>query len=285
MAQCVKMIGGDGDFIICAIDGSSLLDDVNHIHQLEPIAAAALNRLLMTTALISAAEKERDTAIAISITGEAAISKMSTYACGEVLKGFCDMRFALDGAVDKYGKLFGGGQLAVTKQYSNGMHSTGQAALVSGDIATDFTHYYIHSEQQAVLFVIDEVALQDKMYCSAVMLSLLPQADAAVAAQISERLDDFKNIAAQLASGADLTALLSKICGALPHRVVERRALSYRCDCSRQKMESALISIGLEDLTKLRDEDGSAELNCHFCGRSYQFAKADLEGLIEELQA
>ncbi len=285
MAQCVKMIGGDGDFIICAIDGGSLLDDVVRIHQLEPIVASALNRLLMTTALIAATEKESDTSIAVSITGEAAVSKMVTYACGDVLKGFCDMRFALDGAVDKYGKLFDGGQMTVTKQYANGMHSTGQAALVSGDIATDFTHYYLHSEQQAVLFVIDEAVSADKTHCSAVMLSLLPQADAAVAAQISERLDDFKNIAAQLASGVDLTTLLSKICAALPHRVVEQRALSYRCDCSRQKMESALISIGLKDLTALRDEDGSAELNCHFCGQSYQFDKAALEHLIEELHS
>ncbi len=284
MANLIKALAADGDFSICLLDGSALYKEVMAVHNQTPIVNAALAELLMATALMRVAEKDEATRISVSLSGDAAINKMVSYAAQDGLKGFCDMRTKGQANAAQYDSLFGtNGKLAIVKEYANGMRSTGQAALIGDNMATNFTDYYMHSEQQLTFFAIERATANSKTHYVAAMLTLLPSAKPASVNAVYDKLSAFTEIADQLAQGTDLADILSGLMAELPYKTILCDNVHYQCNCSRQKMTSALISLGVAQLRELRNEDGGAEMNCHFCNKKYNFNEQDLDMLIEEI--
>ncbi len=284
MANLIKALAADGDFSVCLLDGSALYKEVMAIHNHTPIVNAALAELLMATALMRTAEKDDATRISVSLSGDAAVNKMVSYVAQDGLKGFCDMRVKSEVNTVHYDSLFGtNGKLAIVKEYGNGMRSTGQALLAGDSMATNFTDYYMYSEQQLTFFAIEEASANSETHYVAAMLTLLPSAKSSSVNAVYDRLSAFSEIAKQLAKGIDLAEILSGLMAELPYKVILRDTVHYQCNCSRQKMASALISLGVAQLRELRNEDGAAEMNCHFCNKKYNFNAQDLDKLIEEI--
>ncbi len=282
MTNMIKIIDAAGDFTLSAIDGTALATEIVKRHAKRPIISTVQTRLAMATALLKAAEKDEKTRLTVSLSGTAVVTKMVAYAAQDALKCYCDDDSCK--TANDYGQLFGqGGRLTIIKEYASGVRSTGQAELVSGDIASDLTHYYIHSEQQASIFMMSEARAGEQTHYGAAMLSLLPAAQAEGVAAIYDKLATFADLADLLAAGLTIEQAAQQLLSGIDYKVVLREAVRYRCDCSRQKMTSALLSIGPAELAALRDQDGAAELNCHFCGQTYHFSAADLDKLIEEL--
>ncbi len=284
MANLIKALAAEGDFTVCLLDGTKLYREVSAVHDNTTIVNMTLSELLMATILVRSFEKDTATRISVSLSGDAAVSKMASYAAIDGLKGFCDIAAKSDLKAAQCGSLFGkNGKMSIVKEYANGMRSTGQAALVSDVIATNFTDYYMRSEQQLTFFAIEQAISNDEVYYVAVMLTMLPSAKQASLNAVYKRLAAFTEVANQLADGASLTDILAGLMAEIPYKIIMRDNVRYQCNCSRQKMSRALISLGANQLTELRDQDGVAELNCHFCNKKYNFNQSDLDKLIEEL--
>ncbi len=286
MANLIKILDNKGSFALTLIDGTALARQVANQHGEPAPINALLTQLLMVTALLKAAEKDSRTRLTLSLNSGGLISKMVSYAAADALKCYCDKR---DGAqVERAGQALIDmpGNFTIVKEYGGGMRSTGQSALVSDDIATNLTHYYIHSEQQASLFVISAAKQNGLSYFAAAMLTLLPLAkadDDNGYDKLTNHLEKFSELANWLARGQTLTATAAKLLLGIDYKIVSEDDVTYRCDCSRQKMTAALISLGVKELKQLCQEDDAIEMNCHYCNQKYKFSAAQLEQLIEEI--
>ncbi len=285
MANLVKLLDRSGQFTISLIDGTTLAQQVAAQHALSPVVTDVLTRLLMATALLRSAEKDANTRLTVALNSVGPIHKMVSYAAADALKCYCDYDAGVvaDGGYDQL--LAAGGDLTIVKEYGNGMRSTGRSAIINGDIATDLTHYYIHSEQQASTFFISRQNCAGKLCYGAVMLTLLPvtEANSALYELLDRRLTQFGDLAALLADGLTIEDAADKLLQGIESKLVAQDEIAYRCDCSRSKMTAALISLGAEQLQSLHDEDGQVEMNCHYCSQKYHFSAAELANLIREL--
>lgn len=287
MANLIKVLDNNGDFTLTLIDGTALARQVNEHHAEGAPINRLLTDLLMATALLRAAEKDDQTRLTVSLNSDGLISKMVSYAAVDALKCYCDKRDSAQVEQIDQALLNTTGNLTIVKEYAGGMRSTGQAALISGDIAANLTHYYIHSEQQASLFVISAAEQNGISHFAAAMLTLLPVAKTDSDNgydKFTNRLEKFSELASWLAQGQVLTAVAAKLLVGIDYKIVSEQDVTYRCDCSRSKMTAALISLGVKELKQLCQEDDGVEMNCHYCNQKYKFSTAQLEQLIEEIK-
>ncbi len=157
----------------------------------------------------------------------------------------------------------------------------GQSQLVSGELGEDFAQYFTVSEQQPSLVALG--CLVHDRYClsaGGVLVQAMPGCGEELLQQLELRSVFFTAISREVAD-VPLAELAKAWFDGLEMKILSREPVCYQCDCSRDKMEKALIALGREELRQLIDEDGKAELTCHFCRTAHQFTKQDLTALLE----
>ena len=162
----------------------------------------------------------------------------------------------------------------------------GQVPLVSGEIAEDFANYYVVSEQTPTLqslgvLVSGEVVLS----AGGVLLQPLPGCTDDIISQLELRSPMMADVSRELCH-EPMEALMEKWFEGLRPVVLARTPMCYRCNCSRARMEKALIAMGREELGRMiQDEQDGAELTCHFCKKTERFTQQDLLRLLNQAQA
>lgn len=260
------------------------------IHCTSPLSTAALGRSLMGTAMMGAMLKGEGDSVTVTIDGGGPIGKIVCVADQESVRGCVDvpnlvMPLRADGKLSVGMAVGKEGRMSVVKDLGLKRPYVGQTELISGEIAEDFAAYYMQSEQTPTLQSLG-VLVNGETVLSAggVLLQVLPGCTDDVIDQLELRSPLMYDISRELCYES-MEDLMNRWFDGLKPVILDRKPLEYRCTCSRQRMEKALIALGREELSRMiEDETEGAELTCHFCKRSHKFTQGDLIKLLNKAQ-
>lgn len=254
------------------------------------VAAAALGRGLLAAAMLASTLKEPKSTVSLTIDGDGPLKKIvcvggHSAVSGTAVRGYVQnhtVQLPLkDGKLDIGGGVGRHGRLSVVKDLRLKSPYIGQVDLISGEIAADLAYYYVQSEQTPSLVSLGVIA-SDVTTDSAggVLLQAMPGCDDALIGQLELMSPIFGDIANEILHDTPEALLQSWFKGLSPE-LLETRELHYECNCSRQRMERALIALGEEELKRMITDDvDGAELVCHFCAKKYSFTTPDLLRLL-----
>jgi molecular chaperone Hsp33 len=157
---------------------------------------------------------------------------------------------------------------------------------MTGEIGDDIAYYYAVSEQIPSAVGLGVFVHPDERIGAAggFLIQSLPPADGAVVDRLIENIRAIPSVTELVRKGRTPEDILALIFSGISYHRLETRAFSYRCNCSRERIERALISLGSDELQKLIEDEGSTEVTCEYCRRHYHFAKQDLKSLQAEIQ-
>ena len=274
-----------------AIDGTQLVRDAQRIHSLSRVATAALGRQLMMTSMIATLCKNAaDTVTTVIAGGGPSGNLVCVGRNGGLVKGYAsvpDVELPLreDGKLDVRGYVGTSGKLTVIRDLGLKEPYVGMCNLISGEIAEDFAQYFTASEQQpsVVYLGVRENASDGFVKGAAgLMIQAMPNCPDEAIDRVMQEADRIPSLGARIAEGETLESVLKDLFASLDAEETNRMSPAFSCDCSRERLERALISIGREELEQMIEQDGKAELTCQFCGKSYLFDRAALEALLTE---
>ena len=287
-----KLVRGnsmDGAIRVFAAVTTDLVNEAQRIHHTYPVATAALGRLLTGAAIMGAAGLKNETdSMTVQIKGEGEITNLVAVTdCHSRVRGYVSNPY-VDRPLNNKGKLdvggaIGGGYLSVVRDLGLKEPYVGQIPLVSGEIAEDLTYYYAKSEQIPTSVALGVLVDTDNSVIAAggFMIQLMPEATEEMAVQLEDILKELPPVTTMIKEGMTAEDILFRVTEGFS-MVCENKAVvpEYKCTCSKERMEKALISIGKKELEELIE--GEAELTCQFCDNKYHFNKKKLEDLFEK---
>lgn len=291
MDYIVRMIAKDAPVKAMAIQGRALVERARAIHNTMPVATAALGRTLMATSMMGQQLKEKEGSITVRIQGGGplgsilAVSDSQGNVRGYVQNGAVELPLKGPAKLDVGGAVGTSGSLTVIKDLRMKEPYVGTIPLVSGEIAEDITAYFAESEQIPTACALGVLVDRDLSVAAAggYLIQLLPGADNDVIDKIEAGIARVGQVTTHLNQGATPEDLLHQVLGDFDLETLETVPVEYRCYCSRERMQNALISMGKQELRALIDEQGRAEMTCQFCDAVHVFEKEELEALLATL--
>ena len=259
------------------------------IHCTRPVATAALGRSLMGTAMMGAMLKQENASVTVTIDGGGPLGRIVCVADRESVRGCVDnpkleLPLRPDGKLSVGMAVGNAGRMSVVKDMGMKNPYVGQVQLLSGEIAEDFASYYVQSEQTPTLQSLG-VLVKDEIMLSAggVLLQPMPGCPDSVIDQLIMRSSFFEDISRELCY-EPMADLAPRWFEGMKYVVLDETSLEYRCNCSRSRMEKALIALGEKELTSMIQDDTkeSEQLACHFCKNVQTFTKQDLIRLLNQ---
>lgn len=290
MADCIeRVIAEDGRFFGVACNTTELVNEGCRRHDVGPLAAAALGRALTGAALLAALMKDGQSLL-LRFEGNGPLKNILAEAGydgwvrGYVAEPHAELPL-IDGELDVAGGAGHAGVLTVTKTISVGQTYSGTIPLQSSTIGEDIAWYLAQSEQTPSTVGVTVSLLPDGTVAAAggFLIQSLPPAEEAHLFCLEEGISALPPLSTLLAGGVPPGEILSRIFNAVPHRTIDHKELQYQCNCSRRKMEGALLSLGRDDLCKLATERDECEVRCEFCRQKYIFTAKELFHLANSI--
>ena len=280
----ITLMGGQAKVLLCRT--TAMARRAAEIHRPSSTALAAMSRCMTATAMLGVMMKDEGSSVTVTVAGDGPLGKMTAVAHGGQVKVSAhhpeiELPLKKDGHLDVGGLVGHHGRLTVIKDLGMKEPYVGQCALVSGELGEDFAQYFTVSEQQPSLVALG--CLVHEGYClsaGGVLVQAMPGCTEEFLEQLELRSVFFTAISREVAD-VPLEDLARAWFDGLDMQILSRETVSYQCDCSREKMEKALIALGRHELQQMIEEDGGAELTCHFCRAAHRFTRQDLTDLLE----
>lgn len=282
----LTLLGGEARAFL--LESTQMVEQARRIHSLSKTATAALGRTLSVTSIMGAMLKGEKESVTCRIDGKGPGGLIMTVGKSDAsVKGFVAHPFE---EVPRRGeKLDVGayvgkeGTLTVIKDLNLREPYVGQTPLVSGEIGEDFALYFTSSEQTPSLVSVGVLVADRVLSAGALVIQMLPGASSAAISSIENSAGMFMDISkSMLADGLDGT--LEQLLTHLEPEVLDKIPVRYRCDCSRERMEKALMLLGDKELTELLNERHGAEMHCNFCNTKRVFSEDELSRMIDKLK-
>lgn len=288
MAKLLRAITTDGTVLATALDSTDMAARAEQVHQSSATVTAAMGRLLTAASMMGAALKNDDDTITLRIAGGgpagAVIAVADAFGNARVTVGnpAADLPLNEKGKLDVGGVIGTEGYLSVIRDSGTGEPQTGYSPIVSGEIGEDLTYFFANSEQVPTVCALGVLVSPDLTVLASggYLLQLLPGADEETIEKIERNLPGLPPASTMIHEGFTPLAMLEKALEGFSLEVIEQREVEYRCDCSRERVERALISLGAQELKKLAEEQESTEVACHFCEKRYHFTREEVEKLM-----
>lgn len=286
--KIIRAIAKDGMVRIIAGITTELVDEGAKLHDCTPVASAALGRLLTAGAIMGATLKNKKEVITLKINGGGEINGITVTAHSDgTVKGVIGNPY-IERPLNNVGKLDVGGAIGtngilyVIKDLGLKDPYIGQVPIQTGEIGDDLAFYYTVSEQtpSAVsLGVLVDTDLSIKA-AGGFIVQMMPGADELLADVITYRLQEIPPISTLISEGKSLEEILEFIFDGMDLKILDSMNPEYKCDCSRGRIEKALISIGKETLQEIYDDNKTEEVVCHFCNKKYEFTHEEIGKLL-----
>lgn len=286
----IKFLAYNGRISITCADTTNLVEEARNTHDLSPVATAALGRLLTMGVIMGSDLKSEKDNITLQIKGDGPIGKMVAVVNSNLkIKGMVDNP-QVDAPLNEFGKLDVGGVVGyngyvnVIKDIGLKEPYIGVIPISSGEIAEDFARYFTESEQTrsavALGVLVDKNGVKN---AGGYLLTAMPDATDEDITNIEKSIFEAGAISKMLDNNLSLLEIAKKVTGDKNVKVIqEDMHPMYECDCSKEKIERVLKALDKNEINKIIEEDGKAEIICHFCNKKYLFSKEDLMNLVNK---
>ncbi len=288
MATILRAITKDGSARALVIDARDIVERAREIHHTAPTATAALGRTLIAASLAGSMLGEEEDLLTYRFKGDGiggSIVATSDW-CGNV-RGFiqnpkADLPLRPDGKLD-VGGCVGRGDLYVLRDAGGSEPYVGIANIQTGEIADDVAYYYATSEQIPTVCALGVLVDRDMTVKNAggMLVQLLPFADEEVTDILEKNAKKMRPVTEILENGT-LEDVLKAAMDGLDYDIFDKIECTYKCACSREKTDKALISLGEKELTDMINSEEETVLSCGFCDVKYKYSKSDLKNLLEK---
>ena len=304
MSKALIAIDKSGSYRVYITITTDMVQEAAKIHDTTPVASAGLGRVLTAAGLMGIMLKDPEDKLTVNFKGDGPAGQILATAYGDgrvkgyIANPYADLPLRDDGKLDVGGSL-GIGELTVIKDLGLKEPYVGTIALVSGEIADDLTAYFFISEQQNSSVALGVKVERDLSVGAAggMIIQMLPDAEEGSVDALESMIADMEPMTAiisrvyeQSAGKSEagmVQALLDEIFRNMPDeyrpKPLEYRDIVWDCDCSRQRLEQVLMTIGKKELKQIIEEDGQAELQCHFCLKKYIFNRDELTAILENM--
>ncbi len=288
----IRAVTDDGSIRAFACYSRQIVNEAFRHHQTTPVATAALGRTLTAASMMGAMLKGENDTVSIQLTGNGPLGRVLAVSDSKSnVKGYVDYPNA-DMPLNSNGKLDVGravgtdGFLTVINDIGMKEPYIGKIPLVTGEVGDDLTKYFAVSEQ--IPSAVGLGVLVDKDYTAKTaggfIIQVMPEATEDDISKLEQNLNQVNSVTALFEEGKTLEDILNILLFGFSYHITDTIDTQYYCNCSRERVEKALISLGAEEIEKIIQEDGKAELSCHFCSNKYEFSKEDLKTLAEEIK-
>jgi molecular chaperone Hsp33 len=282
---------GDNQARLFALRTTDVVREAATNHQMTPVAAAALGRALTMGLVLGAMLKGEET-ISIQIKGDGPLMGIvvSANSRGEV-KGYVgnprvELPAREDGKLD-VGAAVGKGNLYVIRDLGLKEAYQGTVPLQTGEIGEDFAYYFTNSEQVPSAVGLGVLVGTDGLPLASggIIVQLLPDAinDEQFISALEERLSKMAAVSSVFAQEQSVEQIVESIFSGIPIRFIDKQEVKFLCDCSWERFEEALVTLGAEELQELVDGGETIETICHFCSKRYQFTVDQLKSVLQGL--
>ncbi|MFA2822636.1 redox-regulated molecular chaperone HslO [Bacillus wiedmannii] len=286
----VKALAFDGEVRAYSVRTTNTVSEAQRRHDTWRTASAALGRSLTAGTMMGAMLKG-DQKLTIKVEGNGPIGPIlvDAHANGDV-RGYVtnphvDFEGTEQGKLRVYQAVGTEGFVTVIKDIGMREPFIGQSPIVSGELGEDFTYYFAVSEQTPSSVGVGVLVNGDDSVLAAggFILQIMPGAQEETIAFIEDRLQKIPPVSTLIEQGLSPEELLYAVLGEDKVKVLEKMDVQFNCTCSRERIESVLISLGKTELEQIREEEEETEVHCHFCNERYKFSKEDITNLIESL--
>lgn len=285
----IRATAADGQIRAFAATTRELVEYARSAHNTSPVATAALGRLLTAGAMMGVMMKGEKDLLTIKIEGDGPIQGLTVTADSKGnVKGYVFNPEVMlppneKGKLDVGGAL-GIGVLSVIKDIGLKEPYVGQTILVTSEIAEDLTYYFATSEQTPSSVALGVLMNKDNTVRQAggFILQLLPNASEKVISGLENKLKDITSVTSLLDAGKTPEMILEEVLGDFGLEILDKMPTEFACNCSRERIEKALISVGKQELQNMIDDGETIEVNCHFCNKNYPFTVEELKDLLEK---
>ena len=283
----LRAIARDAGIQISAAVTTGLVERARQIHNTTPVATAALGRTLTATAIMGSQLKVDDGSVTVQVKGNGPLGAIvcvgdaDGYVRGYLQNPSADLPLRPDGKL-AVGAGVGRGYLMVIKDIGLKDPITGTVALVNGEIAEDLTRYFAESEQIPSACALGVLVDTDcTVKCAGGWLvQLMPGVKDADIDRLEANLAKLEPMTTMLDKGMSLEEIVQAVLDGFAVDFLQTDEIGYRCACSREKVERALISMGKTELGKMADEQENSEVTCQFCDKIYTISREELRELL-----
>ena len=283
----VRAMAADNQVRVFAATTRNLVETARQNHQTSPVATAALGRLLTAGAMMGAMMKNTKDVLTLQVRGDGPLEGITVTAdsLGNV-KGYVlnpDVIIpAKNGKLDVGGAV-GIGLLNVIKDMGLKEPYVGQTILVTSEIAEDLTYYFANSEQTPSSVGLGVLMEKDNtVKCAGgFIIQLMPFAEEKTIVKLEENLRNVTSVTELLNRGYTPEQLLDALLGDLGYEITDTIETQFYCNCSKERVEQAVVSIGRKDLQEIIDDGEDIEVKCHFCNTAYKYTVEELENIIK----
>lgn len=289
MDNIKRFLAYNGRVNIICISTTNLVEEAKKIHNLSPTATAVLGRTLTMASIIAAGLKGEKDTVTLQIKGNGpignivAVSDSKLRTRGYVSNPYIELPLKEDGKLNVGQAVGNEGFIYVIKDIGMKEPYVGMSKIISGEIAEDFANYFYISEQRNTAVALGVLVDKNGVRASGgYIITPMPDATEEDIFILENRIKEAKPISQMLDENMTLEEIAKDITGDINLQIVEEKieVPKYQCTCSKKRMETALTSIGKEELKNIIEEDHKAEIVCHFCNEKYEFSEEELKKFI-----
>ena len=293
MGKIVRTLSKDGLVLCCAVDSTDAISRMEQIHKTSAVVTAAEGRLLTAASIIGTMLKSTKDSVTLRMEGNGpagmliAVSDGTGNVKGYVGNPIVEIPLNKQGKLDVSGAVGSEGFLYVIKDMGMKEPYIGQVPIISGEIAEDITNYYATSEQIPTVCGLGVLVNPDLSVSAAggYLLQLLPGAGEETISRVEENIKKLPPVSTMIRQGMTPEQIAFAALDGFEPNILDEYEMGYVCDCSRARVERALISLGTKELGEIEAEGKPIEVGCQFCDKKYSFTPNDIKNLIKSIQS
>jgi molecular chaperone Hsp33 len=286
----IRATAGNGQIRAFVATTKNMVETARGLHHTSKVATAALGRTLTATSMMGLMMKNDGDKLTVIIKGGGPIGTiLATSNAKGIVKGYVENP---DVVVEDYpnGKLNVAaavgthGHVRVTKDLGLREPYNGSYPMVSGEIAEDLTYYFALSEQTPSVVALGVLTKEQHVeHAGGLIVQLMPDATEETITQLEKNIQNLKSITTMLSEEKTPEDMLNIVLEDLQPRILDKIDVKFECECSKDKVQEALVAIGKTALKQIIEEDKQAEVGCQFCNSKYMYSEDELLGILEEM--
>ena len=290
--KIIKFLAYEGRISVICANTTEMIEEARKGHDMSPVVTAAFGRLLTITSIMATEMKGNKDKLTVQLKGNGPIGVMIATANNKpMVKGYVtnpvvELPLNEDGKLDVSGAVGYEGYINVVKDIGLKDPYIGISPLVSGEIAEDFANYFVHSEQRNSAVALGVLVDKNGVRASGgYLINPMPDATEEDISKVEQAIFKAGAMSKMLDQNLTLEEIAKRITGDENVEIIEDSIKpEFKCDCSKEHMEDALMTIGKKELEDIIEKEGKAELVCHFCNKNYQFDKEELENIVRRIE-